>query len=44
MATREMTSAPGPTQKAVVLPQDYTRPLAVVTTLFFMWGVPNVPE
>lgn len=35
MATREMTTA---TQSAVVGPKDYTRPLAVVTTLFFMWG------
>ena len=38
MATREMTNAPGATQKAVVVPQDYRRPLAVVTTLFFIWG------
>jgi FHS family L-fucose permease-like MFS transporter len=38
MATREMTNAPGATQKALVVPQDYRRPLAVVTTLFFMWG------
>ena len=38
MATRQMTNAPGATQKAVVAPQEYTRPLAVVTTLFFMWG------
>src|SRR5215470_261355 len=38
MATREMMDAPAATQKAVQAPQDYTRPLAVVTTLFFMWG------
>jgi FHS family L-fucose permease-like MFS transporter len=38
MATREMTTAAGPGQSAVVAPQDYTRPLGVVATLFFMWG------
>src|SRR5690242_14982769 len=38
MATREMTTAAGVTQSALVAPQDYTRPLTVVTTLFFMWG------
>jgi MFS transporter, FHS family, L-fucose permease len=38
MATREMTTAAGVTQSALVVPQDYTRPLTVVTTLFFMWG------
>lgn len=38
MATREITSAQGATQGAVAAPRDYMRPLAVVTTLFFMWG------
>ena len=38
MATREMTTAAGITQSALAAPQDYTRPLTVVTTLFFMWG------
>lgn len=38
MATREMTTAADATRTAVTAPQDYTRPLAVVTTLFFMWG------
>jgi MFS transporter, FHS family, L-fucose permease len=38
MATREMTTAAGVTQSALAVPQDYTRPLTVVTTLFFMWG------
>src|SRR5262249_47448715 len=38
MATREITTAAGATQSAVARPQNYSRPLAVVTTLFFMWG------
>src|SRR5215467_4184081 len=38
MATREITTAAGATQSAVAKPQNYSRPLAVVTTLFFMWG------
>src|SRR5215470_3404319 len=38
MATREITTAAGATASAVARPQNYLRPLAVVTTLFFMWG------
>jgi MFS transporter, FHS family, L-fucose permease len=38
MATREITSDLGSTPTAVAAPRDYTRPLAVLTTLFFMWG------
>jgi MFS transporter, FHS family, L-fucose permease len=38
MATREITGASGGAKSAVVAPKDYTRPLAIVTTLFFMWG------
>src|SRR5262244_581838 len=38
MATPEITTAAGATQRAVAKPQNYSRPLAVVTTLFFMWG------
>ena len=38
MATREITSASGATQCAVAVPKDYSRALAIVTTLFFMWG------
>src|SRR5215475_1770171 len=38
MATGELTTATGATQRAVAKPQNYSRPLAVVTTLFFMWG------
>jgi MFS transporter, FHS family, L-fucose permease len=38
MAIRAMTAAPIAMRSAVVAPQDYTRPLAVVTSLFFMWG------
>src|SRR5262245_1247887 len=38
MATREITTAAGATPSAVARPQNYSRPLAVVTTLFFMWG------
>src|SRR6202041_277374 len=40
MATREVTTSPGqgvstPANSAT---QDYRRPLAIVTSLFFMWG------
>jgi len=39
MATREITTpAPSPSAAAITTPQNYTRPLAIVTTLFFMWG------
>src|SRR5499426_2468934 len=38
MATGEITTAARATQSAVARPQNYSRPLAVVTTLFFMWG------
>jgi FHS family L-fucose permease-like MFS transporter len=38
MATGEITTAAGATQSVVARPQNYSRPLAVVTTLFFMWG------
>jgi FHS family L-fucose permease-like MFS transporter len=40
MATRQPTPGPGRLQSApvVVASPNYTRPLAVVTTLFFMWG------
>jgi MFS transporter, FHS family, L-fucose permease len=40
MATRELVTGPGNSQSApVVVPvPNYTRPLAIVTTLFFMWG------
>ena len=38
MATGEITTAAGAAQRAVARPQNYWRPLAVVTTLFFMWG------
>jgi len=38
MATGEITTAAGATQSAVAKPKNYSRPLAVVTTLFFMWG------
>ena len=38
MATREITTAAGATESTVVKTQNYSRPLAVVTTLFFMWG------
>src|SRR5262245_43242490 len=38
MATGEITTAAGATQSAAAKPQNYSRPLAVVTTLFFMWG------
>ncbi|MGB7846345.1 MAG: MFS transporter, partial [Candidatus Acidiferrum sp.] len=38
MATGEITTAASARQSAVAKPQNYARPLAVVTTLFFMWG------
>jgi FHS family L-fucose permease-like MFS transporter len=40
MATREITggSAPGKSIAAAAVTPKYARPLAVVTTLFFMWG------
>ena len=38
MATREITTAAGARPSVVARPQNYWRPLAVVTTLFFMWG------
>jgi MFS transporter, FHS family, L-fucose permease len=40
MATPEITATPSPAQSIAVpsLAPDYTRPLAIVTTLFFMWG------
>jgi MFS transporter, FHS family, L-fucose permease len=39
MSTRELITGPGRLQNArVVTAPNYTRPLAVVTTLFFMWG------
>jgi MFS transporter, FHS family, L-fucose permease len=39
MATREITgSEPTPTNATVADTRNYTRPLAIVTMLFFMWG------
>jgi len=40
MATPEITAAPSPAQSIAVpsAAPDYSRPLAIVTTLFFMWG------
>jgi len=40
MATREMVTSSEPAQNAPVSAAagNYTRPLAIVTTLFFMWG------
>ena len=40
MATREIISGSAPEKSvtAVAVAQNYARPLAVVTTLFFMWG------
>src|SRR5262245_3955773 len=40
MATQEMVTGSKPVQRALALSvtESYTRPLAVVTTLFFMWG------
>src|ERR1700741_4942755 len=40
MATHEITTSPGPAQSvpAISTSPNYSRPLAIVTTLFFMWG------
>ena len=40
MATREISSNSGPAQSIAAVPTapNYSRPLAIVTTLFFMWG------
>jgi MFS transporter, FHS family, L-fucose permease len=40
MATREVTSSSSAAQSVAgaAVTQDYSRPLAIVTTLFFMWG------
>jgi MFS transporter, FHS family, L-fucose permease len=40
MATQEIVTSSGPAKNipAESATKDYTRPLAVVTTLFFMWG------
>src|SRR5437879_3020230 len=40
MATREVTTSSEPAQggPAILTTQNHTRPLAIVTTLFFMWG------
>ena len=40
MATREITASSGSVKgrPAVSATPNYSRPLAVVTTLFFMWG------
>lgn len=40
MATREITPRSKPAQGIQAVPaiSNYTRPMAVVTTLFFMWG------
>jgi MFS transporter, FHS family, L-fucose permease len=38
MATREIASRPGSQTVPVAAVPSYSRPLAVVTTLFFMWG------
>jgi FHS family L-fucose permease-like MFS transporter len=39
MATKEIATSPGSRSvPAVPAAQNYSRPLAVVTTLFFMWG------
>lgn len=40
MATQRVTTSPeaGPKIAAIVPAVSYTRPLAIVTTLFFMWG------
>ena len=40
MASQEIATTPSPAQSIAVASatQDYTRPLAIVTTLFFMWG------
>ena len=39
MATREITNVASTSRVSVAAPAEiYTRPLAIVTTLFFMWG------
>jgi MFS transporter, FHS family, L-fucose permease len=40
MATQEIMTSPGPAKSipAVSATPNYSRPLAIVTTLFFMWG------
>jgi len=40
MATREIAASPSSAEAISVASanQDYSRPLAIVTTLFFMWG------
>jgi FHS family L-fucose permease-like MFS transporter len=40
MATREVPTSSSATQSVPItsVTQDYSRPLAIVTTLFFMWG------
>jgi MFS transporter, FHS family, L-fucose permease len=40
MATREIAASRRPAETIAAAPanQDYSRPLAIVTTLFFMWG------
>jgi len=40
MVTREVTTSSSAAQSvaAAAVTQDYSRPLAIVTTLFFMWG------
>src|SRR5712671_3379734 len=40
MATREIAASPSPAEAIAVASanQNYSRPLAIVTTLFFMWG------
>ena len=40
MPTRELTTSSSAAQNvaAAAVTQDYSRPLAIVTTLFFMWG------
>src|SRR5271165_1088272 len=38
MATRELSYGPAGGVHSGATAQDYSRPLVVVTTLFFMWG------
>ena len=40
MATREVTTSSSAAQNVAdaAVTQNYSRPLAIVTTLFFMWG------
>jgi FHS family L-fucose permease-like MFS transporter len=38
MATREISSKAVPATPPTLVARDYSRPLAIVTTLFFMWG------